>query len=132
MCTSREVATRYDHTGSSLIGFVLLACIRLWIRFDLPDPRKGSCGPLDSNRPPPRQLYRLRRLFPNPVPTPRARGIALALPRLNLGCENLSFTDAAVRTMATRHTGLNLHRVQPTGVLGCVTKLQALEGGRSA
>lgn len=30
---SRRVATRYDHTASSFTGFVLLASIRLWIRF---------------------------------------------------------------------------------------------------
>ncbi len=30
---SRRVATRYDHTASSLLGFVLLGCVRLWIRF---------------------------------------------------------------------------------------------------
>jgi transposase len=29
----RRVATRYDHTAGSFLGFVLLACIRLWIRF---------------------------------------------------------------------------------------------------
>lgn len=28
---SRRVATRYDHTASSFLGFVLLACIRAWI-----------------------------------------------------------------------------------------------------
>ena len=30
---SRRVATRYDHTASSFIGFVLLAAIQLWIDF---------------------------------------------------------------------------------------------------
>lgn len=25
--------TRYDHTASSFLGFALLGCIRLWIRF---------------------------------------------------------------------------------------------------
>ena len=30
---SRRVATRYDHTASSFLGFVLLAAIRQWIRF---------------------------------------------------------------------------------------------------
>jgi transposase len=29
----RRVATRYEHTASSFLGFVLLGCIRLWIRF---------------------------------------------------------------------------------------------------
>jgi transposase len=29
----RRVATRYDHTAMSFLGFVLLGCIRLWIRF---------------------------------------------------------------------------------------------------
>ena len=29
----RRVATRYDHTASSFLGFALLGCIRLWIRF---------------------------------------------------------------------------------------------------
>jgi transposase len=29
----RRVAKRYDHTAGSFLGFVLLACIRLWIRF---------------------------------------------------------------------------------------------------
>ena len=29
----RRVATRYDKTASSFLGFVLLGCIRLWIRF---------------------------------------------------------------------------------------------------
>ena len=28
----RRVATRYDHTTSSFLGFALLGCIRLWIR----------------------------------------------------------------------------------------------------
>jgi transposase len=30
---SRRVATRYDHTASSFLGFALLASIRQWIRF---------------------------------------------------------------------------------------------------
>ena len=30
---TRRVATRYDHTASSFLGFVLLAAIRQWIRF---------------------------------------------------------------------------------------------------
>ena len=30
---SRRVATRYDKLASSFIGFVLLATIRIWIRF---------------------------------------------------------------------------------------------------
>ena len=29
----RRIATRYDHTAISFLGFVLLGCIRLWIRF---------------------------------------------------------------------------------------------------
>ena len=29
----RRVATRYDHTATSFLGFVLLGCIRIWIRF---------------------------------------------------------------------------------------------------
>jgi len=29
----RRVATRYDHTATSFLGFALLGCIRLWIRF---------------------------------------------------------------------------------------------------
>lgn len=29
----RRIATRYDQTGTSFLGFVLLGCIRLWIRF---------------------------------------------------------------------------------------------------
>jgi len=29
----RRIATRYDKTSSSFLGFVLLGCIRLWIRF---------------------------------------------------------------------------------------------------
>ena len=29
----RRIATRYDKTATSFIGFVLLGCIRLWIRF---------------------------------------------------------------------------------------------------
>lgn len=28
-----RVATRYDHTATSFLGFVLLGCLRLWIRF---------------------------------------------------------------------------------------------------
>jgi transposase len=32
----RRVATRYDKTASSFLGFVLLGCIRLWIRFVQP------------------------------------------------------------------------------------------------
>lgn len=30
---SRRVATRYDHTAESFLGFVKLAAIKLWIRF---------------------------------------------------------------------------------------------------
>ncbi len=30
---SRRVATRYDHTAESFLGFVLLAAIRQWISF---------------------------------------------------------------------------------------------------
>ena len=30
---SRRVATRYDHTASSFLGFVLLGGIRLWMSF---------------------------------------------------------------------------------------------------
>ena len=29
----RRIATRYDKTASSFIGFVLLACIQRWLRF---------------------------------------------------------------------------------------------------
>lgn len=29
----RRIATRYDKTVESYLGFVLLGCIRLWIRF---------------------------------------------------------------------------------------------------
>ena len=29
----RRIATRYDKTATSYLGFVLLACIRLWRRF---------------------------------------------------------------------------------------------------
>jgi transposase len=29
----RRVATRYDKTASSFLGFVLLGCAKLWIRF---------------------------------------------------------------------------------------------------
>jgi transposase len=29
----RRIATRYDKTATSFLGFVLLGCIRLWIRF---------------------------------------------------------------------------------------------------
>jgi transposase len=29
----RRIATRYNKTASSFLGFVLLGCIRLWIRF---------------------------------------------------------------------------------------------------
>lgn len=29
----RRIATRYDKTASSFLGFVLLGCARLWIRF---------------------------------------------------------------------------------------------------
>ena len=29
---NRRVATRYDQIGISFLGFVLLGCIRLWIR----------------------------------------------------------------------------------------------------
>lgn len=29
----RRIATRYDKTDSSFIGFVLLGCVRLWVRF---------------------------------------------------------------------------------------------------
>ena len=29
----RRIATRYDKTASSFLGFVLLGCIRRWIRF---------------------------------------------------------------------------------------------------
>jgi transposase len=30
---NRRIATRYDKTATSFLGFVLLGCIRLWIRF---------------------------------------------------------------------------------------------------
>jgi transposase len=29
----RRIATRYDKTASSFLGFVLLGCARIWIRF---------------------------------------------------------------------------------------------------
>lgn len=29
----RRVATRYDHTSDSFLGFVLIGCLRVWIRF---------------------------------------------------------------------------------------------------
>lgn len=29
----RHIATRYDRTSTSFLGFVLLGCIRIWIRF---------------------------------------------------------------------------------------------------
>ena len=30
---NRRLATRYDKTADSFLGFVLIACIRLWIRY---------------------------------------------------------------------------------------------------
>jgi len=30
---NRRIATRYDQTSTSFLGFVLLGCIRIWIRF---------------------------------------------------------------------------------------------------
>jgi transposase len=30
---NRRVATRYDQTSASFLGFILLGCIRVWIRF---------------------------------------------------------------------------------------------------
>lgn len=30
---SRRIASRYDHTSTSFLGFVLLASIRIWIKF---------------------------------------------------------------------------------------------------
>jgi transposase len=30
---SRRVATRYDHTATSFVGFILLTAIRQWIKF---------------------------------------------------------------------------------------------------
>ena len=30
---NRRIATRYDQTSTSYLGFVLLGCIRIWIRF---------------------------------------------------------------------------------------------------
>lgn len=30
---NRRIATRYDKTESSFIGFVLLGCLRRWVRF---------------------------------------------------------------------------------------------------
>ena len=30
---NRRVATRYDHTSTSFLGFVLLTSIRIWIKF---------------------------------------------------------------------------------------------------
>jgi transposase len=29
---SRRLATRYDKTANSFLGFVIIACIRLWVR----------------------------------------------------------------------------------------------------
>ena len=29
----RRIATRYDQADSSFVGFILLGCIRIWIRF---------------------------------------------------------------------------------------------------
>jgi transposase len=29
----RRIATRYDKTASSFLGFILLGCVRLWVRF---------------------------------------------------------------------------------------------------
>lgn len=29
----RRIATRYDKTASSFLGFILLGCSRIWIRF---------------------------------------------------------------------------------------------------
>ena len=30
---NRRIATRYDQTSISFLGFVLLGCVRIWIRF---------------------------------------------------------------------------------------------------
>ncbi len=30
---NRRIGTRYDHRSTSFLGFVLLGCIRIWIRF---------------------------------------------------------------------------------------------------
>jgi transposase len=40
--TCRRVATGYDHTASSFLGFVQLAAIRMWISFALAASTSGS------------------------------------------------------------------------------------------
>ena len=54
-------------------------------------------------------------------------GIALLFPGSRLGGELLDSLDAAIEALAGQHTDLDLHHVQPTGMLGDIMELQAAQ-----
>jgi hypothetical protein len=57
----------------------------------------------------------------------RARRIALALPCRNFDVEDGAITDAPIQTLPAQYASLDLHHIQPTGVLWGIMKLQALK-----
>ena len=46
---------------------------------------------------------------------------------VDLGDKDLTRTDSAIQTLPAQHADFDFHHVEPTGVFGCVMKLQALE-----
>jgi hypothetical protein len=56
-----------------------------------------------------------------------ARRIALVLPCRNFDVEDGAITDAPIQALPAHDADLDLHHIQPTGMFGCVVKLQPLK-----
>src|ERR1700757_2967337 len=57
----------------------------------------------------------------------RACAVACALPGGDLGLEHLRLADTPIQTLAFQNTDLDLHHIEPTGVLWSVVELQAAQ-----
>jgi hypothetical protein len=57
----------------------------------------------------------------------RTRRVALPLPRIDFGDEDVTLADAAIQTLTAQHTDFDFHHVKPACVFRCVMKLQALK-----
>ena len=58
---------------------------------------------------------------------PRARLVALALPRVDLGDEDFTLANSAIQALTAQYADLDFHHVEPARMFRRVVKLQALK-----
>jgi hypothetical protein len=49
----------------------------------------------------------------------------LSPPRFDFGYEGFALANATIEALTAQHANLDFHHVEPTGMFGCVMKLQA-------